>query len=64
MKVMITGITSFAGSHLVEFLMTLEGLEIYGIRRWRRHCAIFWTTSAKPSPMSRMLREGQPAKVS
>ncbi len=35
MKVMITGITGFAGSHLVEFLMTLEGLEIYGIRRWR-----------------------------
>ena len=35
MKVMITGITGFAGSHLLEFLMTLEGLEIYGIRRWR-----------------------------
>ena len=35
MKVMITGITGFAGSHLVEFLMTLEGLEIYGVRRWR-----------------------------
>ncbi len=32
MKVMITGITGFAGSHLVEFLMTLEGLDIYGIR--------------------------------
>ena len=64
MKVMITGITGFAGSHLVEFLMTLEGLEIYGIRRWRRHCAIFWTTGAESSPMSRRLREGQPAKVS
>lgn len=35
MKVMITGITGFVGSHLVEFLMTMEGLEIYGIRRWR-----------------------------
>lgn len=35
MKVMITGITGFAGSHLVEYLMTLEGLELYGIRRWR-----------------------------
>jgi GDP-4-dehydro-6-deoxy-D-mannose reductase len=35
MKVMITGITGFAGSHLVEYLLTLEGLELYGIRRWR-----------------------------
>ncbi len=35
MKVMITGITGFAGSHLVEYLMSVEGLELYGIRRWR-----------------------------
>lgn len=35
MKVMITGITGFAGSHLVEHLMTIGGLELYGIRRWR-----------------------------
>jgi GDP-4-dehydro-6-deoxy-D-mannose reductase len=35
MKIMITGITGFAGSHLVEYLMTIEGLELYGIRRWR-----------------------------
>ena len=56
MKVMITGITGFAGRHLVELLMEMEGLDIYGIRRWRRHCAIFWTTSAKSSPMSRRHR--------
>jgi GDP-4-dehydro-6-deoxy-D-mannose reductase len=35
MRIMITGITGFVGSHLVEYLMTLEGLELYGIRRWR-----------------------------
>lgn len=35
MKVMITGITGFAGSHLVEHLMTIKGLDLYGIRRWR-----------------------------
>ena len=36
MKVMITGITGFAGRHLVELLMEMEGLDIYGIRRWEQ----------------------------
>ncbi len=52
MKVMITGITGFAGRHLVELLIEMEGLDIYGIRCWRRHCAIFWTTGAESSPIS------------
>lgn len=34
MKVLITGITGFAGSHLAEFLLK-EGCEVYGIARWR-----------------------------
>ncbi len=34
-KVLITGITGFAGSHLVEYLLTLPGLEVFGMRRWR-----------------------------
>lgn len=33
-KVLITGITGFAGSHLAEFLL-LMGLEVYGTARWR-----------------------------
>ncbi len=32
MKVMIAGNTGFAGRHLVELLMEMEGLDIYGIR--------------------------------
>ena len=34
MKVLITGITGFVGSHLVEFLLEKEA-EIYGLVRWR-----------------------------
>lgn len=36
MKVLITGITGFAGSHLAEFILKEKpGTEIYGIIRWR-----------------------------
>lgn len=34
MKVLITGITGFIGSHLAEYLLG-EGQEVYGIVRWR-----------------------------
>lgn len=35
MKVLITGITGFVGSHLADFLLELGGVEVYGIERWR-----------------------------
>lgn len=36
MKVLITGITGFAGSHLAEYILTNHPeVEIYGIVRWR-----------------------------
>jgi GDP-4-dehydro-6-deoxy-D-mannose reductase len=35
MKVLVTGITGFAGSHLVDYLLTIPGVEISGILRWR-----------------------------
>ncbi len=56
MKVMITGNTGFPGCDLLELLMEMEGLEIYGVRCWRRNCAIFWTTGAESSPISRRHR--------
>lgn len=34
MKVIITGIAGFAGSHLAEFLLQKKGIAIYGIDRW------------------------------
>uniref|UniRef100_A0A7V3ZUG8 SDR family oxidoreductase n=1 Tax=candidate division WOR-3 bacterium TaxID=2052148 RepID=A0A7V3ZUG8_UNCW3 len=35
MKVLITGITGFVGSHLAEYLLSLKNCEIYGTYRWR-----------------------------
>src|SRR3989338_9179018 len=36
MKVLITGITGFAGSHLADYLLANHPeVEIYGIKRWR-----------------------------
>ncbi len=36
MKALITGTTGFAGSHLVEYLLTHQpDVEVFGIRRWR-----------------------------
>lgn len=36
MRVLITGITGFAGSHLAEYLLAeVPGVEIYGTKRWR-----------------------------
>ncbi|MFA4947640.1 MAG: GDP-mannose 4,6-dehydratase [Candidatus Krumholzibacteriia bacterium] len=35
MRVLITGITGFAGSHLADFCLTKKGVELYGIVRWR-----------------------------
>lgn len=35
MRVLITGITGFVGSHLTEFLLEQDGIEVFGIERWR-----------------------------
>lgn len=35
MKALITGITGFAGSHLADYLIDKEGVEVHGIRRPR-----------------------------
>ncbi|OYD14821.1 GDP-mannose 4,6-dehydratase [candidate division WOR-3 bacterium JGI_Cruoil_03_44_89] len=34
-RVLITGITGFAGSHLADYLLEKTDLKIYGIKRWR-----------------------------
>jgi len=35
MKILITGITGFAGSHLAEYLLNKKDIEIFGVERWR-----------------------------
>lgn len=34
MKVVITGIAGFVGSHLADFLLRKKGIKVYGIDRW------------------------------
>ncbi|MBT7311895.1 GDP-mannose 4,6-dehydratase [bacterium] len=34
-KVLITGYTGFAGSHLADLLLETGGYEVFGLRRWR-----------------------------
>ena len=34
-RVLVTGITGFAGSHLVDFMLAHGGVEIFGLLRWR-----------------------------
>ena len=33
-KILITGITGFVGSHLADYLLEKEDIEIYGLKRW------------------------------
>jgi len=34
MRVLVTGITGFVGSHMADYLLTLPKTEVYGIKRW------------------------------
>ena len=34
-RVLVTGVTGFAGSHLVDYLLTRADCQIFGIQRWR-----------------------------
>lgn len=35
MRVLITGITGFVGSHMAEYLLSMPKVEVYGFTRWR-----------------------------
>jgi GDP-4-dehydro-6-deoxy-D-mannose reductase len=35
MKILITGVTGFAGSHLADFALGRPGVEVFGTARWR-----------------------------
>ena len=34
-RVLVTGVTGFAGSHLVDYLLTRSDCQVFGIQRWR-----------------------------
>lgn len=35
MKVLITGLTGFVGSHMADYLLSMKDVEVWGIERWR-----------------------------
>jgi len=35
LRILITGVTGMAGSHLAEYALTLPGVEVFGTYRWR-----------------------------
>lgn len=35
MRVLVTGITGMVGSHLAEYLLQIDGVQVYGSYRWR-----------------------------
>jgi len=35
MRVLITGLTGLVGSHLADYLLTLQNIEVIGFKRWR-----------------------------
>jgi GDP-mannose 4,6-dehydratase len=35
MKILVTGVTGFVGSYVVDYAINMEGVEIYGQKRWR-----------------------------
>jgi GDP-4-dehydro-6-deoxy-D-mannose reductase len=35
MRILITGVTGFAGSHLADYCLERRGVDVYGIIRWR-----------------------------
>jgi GDP-4-dehydro-6-deoxy-D-mannose reductase len=34
-RVLVTGVTGFAGSHLVDYMLERDDVEVWGIQRWR-----------------------------
>ncbi len=72
-RVLITGFTGFAGSHLVDYLLTLEDIEIFGMQRWRsrtehighliNHVHIVECDLRDQTSVSRAIAEVRPDKI-
>jgi len=73
MRVLITGVTGFAGSHLAELLLEKGSIEIHGIERWRskqeniahikKDLAIHECDIKDISSVRRVLEEVRPDKI-
>ena len=73
MRILITGITGMAGSHLAEYLLTLNGDEIFGTCRWRSNkeniqkidesINLYECELKDPHAVTRMIKEIKPERI-
>ena len=73
MRILITGITGLAGSHLAEHLLRKSGAEIHGILRWRsnkeniapfeKELLLHECDMKDPYAVLRLLQEIQPQRI-
>jgi len=73
-KVLVTGVTGFVGSHMVEFLSKKKGVRIFGIGRWRSNreniaqinmdgVRMLECDLRDPSSVLRVIRKVKPARI-
>jgi GDP-4-dehydro-6-deoxy-D-mannose reductase len=73
LKILITGITGFAGSHLAEYLLTLKDCQVFGTYRWRSRTenidpiknalALFECDLRDASSVRRIIRDVKPEMI-
>lgn len=73
MRVLITGITGMAGSHLADYLLQIGGIEIYGTKRWRSRTenivhimnkiTLYECELMDPSSVKKVLKEVKPERI-
>jgi len=73
MRVLITGITGFVGSHLADYLLTLGDVEVFGVKRWRSRtenvdhlqgrATLFDGDVRDPGSTRRILAEVRPQRI-
>ena len=73
MRVLITGITGFVGSHLADYLLARGDVEVFGVKRWRSRTenidhlqgriTLFEGDVRDPASIRRILAEVRPERI-
>ncbi len=73
MRILITGITGLAGSHLADYLLSTNGCEVFGSCRWRsnkeniseikKNINLYECELKDPHSVTRMIKEIKPERI-
>ena len=69
MRVLITGATGFVGTHLAEYLSTIRGIELFGLRRpssekaAARNMRIFSCDIRDNARLRKILKKTRPQRI-